>query len=140
MKQLLIIFIASVVVGFSANQLLTAQEKVVLTAPVQAVVGSTDFRVQSLELYRSHPDGGSPSTVPNGGAAIRVVFREVDAGNAFVAQGKRLHCNYNGDIAEQLLIALNKVNLSTTSLEKRVTQRCQTDGQLGAGTMSGTPQ
>jgi hypothetical protein len=38
-----------------------------------------------------------------------------------------------------LLNQLNNANLSTKSLVKRVIERLQTDGYLGAGAVSGTP-
>ena len=38
-----------------------------------------------------------------------------------------------------LLNQLNTVNLSTTSLVKRILQRLQTDGYIGAGSVTGTP-
>jgi hypothetical protein len=38
-----------------------------------------------------------------------------------------------------LLTQLNTANLSTLSLVKRILQRLQTDGYIGAGTVSGTP-
>ncbi len=41
-------------------------------------------------------------------------------------------------VATTLMVALNKANLSTKSLQKRILERLQTDGHL-AGTISGTP-
>ena len=41
--------------------------------------------------------------------------------------------------ATTLLRALNTVNLSTTSLQKRVIQRLVTDGKLPAGAVTGAP-
>ena len=125
MKKL--VLITCVVLGaLSAH----AQEKIVLTTPVQVSAGATDFRVWDLYMRRTHPDQA---------AEIRVTFREV-SGSGFVAGGRAITCHYGGVDAETLIIALNKVNLSTTSLEKRITQRCQMDGGLGAGTISGSPQ
>lgn len=107
-----------------------AQEKIVLSTPVFVSAGITEFRVWSLSLLRSHPDRQ---------AEITAVYREID-GSGFVAGGKSLECRYFGSEAEVLIIALNKANLSTISLEKRLIQRCQTDNKLGAGTIAGTPQ
>lgn len=45
---------------------------------------------------------------------------------------------YNGEIATTLMIALNKANLSTQSLQRRVLARLVNDGLL-AGTISGSP-
>lgn len=108
-----------------------AQEKIVLSAPVFSSAGVTDFRVESIYLKRD--------TAPDSPAEIRAIFREV-AGTAFVLNGRALTCRYDGSDAETLVRQLNTMNLSTISLERRVTQRCQADGKLGAGTLSGTPQ
>ena len=107
-----------------------AQEKIVLSVPVYVSPGATEFRVADLYLRRAHPERQ---------AEIIALYREV-AGSDFVLGGKSLECRYNGPDAETLLIQLNKANLSTISLEKRILQRCQADGKLGAGTISGTPQ
>jgi len=107
-----------------------AQEKVTLTTPVQTALGATDFRVWQLTLQRTHPDAP---------AAIVVVFREV-TGTTFVSRGRVIECRFDGDPADALIVTLNKINLSTTSLEKRVTQQCQMTGAIGAGTITGTPQ
>lgn len=45
---------------------------------------------------------------------------------------------YTGEIALTLMVALNKANLSTKSLHKRIIERLVTDGYL-AGTISGSP-
>jgi hypothetical protein len=37
------------------------------------------------------------------------------------------------------MIALNKVNLSTKSLHRRIIEQLQADGLLGTGTISGAP-
>lgn len=111
-----------------------AQERLVLTVPIVTTVGS-DFRLWSLTMRRTHPD------VP---ANITAIYAEVLSG-VFVAGGttagpKLLTCRYDGEEADAMVIALNKVNLTTTSLEKRVMQRCQIDKKLGAGTILGSPQ
>ena len=46
---------------------------------------------------------------------------------------------WEGSAATTLMVALNKANLSTTSLQKRVLQQAVTDGKLPAGTVTGTP-
>ena len=107
-----------------------AQEKVTLASPVFVSAGAAEFRVWDLYVRRTHPDRE---------AEVRATFREV-TGAGFVPGGRSLECRYEGEVAETLVIALNKANLSTASLEKRVTQRCQTDGKLGAGSISGVPQ
>jgi len=110
----------------------TAQEKITLSAPVYVSAGVTEFRVESLYLKRSHPDSE---------AEIRALFREVSPTTfVFVPNGKTLTCRYDGAAADTLIVQLNKTNLAIASLEKRVTQRCQTDGKLGAGTIVGSPE
>jgi hypothetical protein len=117
---------ALVLFGFGS---MGAQEKLVLTTP--AFTGSgADFRGWMLNMRRTHPDRP---------AEILAVFREV-SGTAFLAGGRQITCRYEGDPADALIVALNKVNLSTTSLEKRVMQQCQMDGKIAAGTISGTVQ
>lgn len=46
---------------------------------------------------------------------------------------------WEGAAATTLMIALNKANLSTISLQKRVLQQAVTDAKLPAGTVSGAP-
>lgn len=46
---------------------------------------------------------------------------------------------YQGDEAKNLMVALNKANLSTKSLHKRILEKLINDGHL-AGTISGTPE
>jgi len=107
-----------------------AQEKITLSTPVYQQAGVSEFRVEGLYLKRAHPDAP---------AEIRAILREV-SGTAFVEHGRVLVCRYDGAEADALIVALNKANLSTTSLEKRVLQRCQADGKLGAGTITGSVQ
>jgi hypothetical protein len=104
-------------------------ETVTLVTPVLVSPGATTFRVWALDMRRAHPDRP---------AGILVIFREADAGG-FIAGGKSWECRYEGDEADQLIVALNKVNLSTTSLEKRLMQRCQVDVKLPPGSIGGTP-
>jgi len=105
-------------------------EQVTLIAPVFVSAGASAFRVWVLTLRRSHPDRP---------AGILAIFREVDAGGAFIAGGKSIECTYEDAVAETLLAGLNVANLSVKSLERRVTERCQLDVKLGAGAISGTP-
>ena len=46
---------------------------------------------------------------------------------------------YDGAPATALMVALNKANLSTSSLHKRVLQQLVADGKLTGGTVTGTP-
>lgn len=108
----------------------SAQERIVLTNPVLASAGATEFRVWTLTLRRAHPDIM---------ALVSVAFREATA-SGFLRDGRAIECRYEGAEADALVIALNKSNLSANSLEKRIVQRCQMDGQLGAGTIAGSVQ
>lgn len=107
------------------------QERITLTTPVQVSPGATLFRVWVLDFRRGHPDRP---------AGILAIYREVDGAGAFISGGRSFECRYEGSAADTLLVALNKANLSTTSLERRVMTQCQADKQIGAGTISGVVQ
>lgn len=62
---------------------------------------------------------------------IEIVIRE-NGGS-----GHRLF-TYEGSTAVTLILALNKANLSITSLQRRILERLVADGKL-TGTVSGTP-
>lgn len=53
------------------------------------------------------------------------------------SDGNDVTVEWTGAAATTLMIALNKANLSTTSLQKRVLQQAVTDGKLTAGTVTG---
>lgn len=123
MRKILVVLVVA-----GAVAIVGAQEKVTLTSPVYVDAGASEFRVAALDLNRR-------------GSEIRAIFGEVQPGTAtFVSNGKTLLCLYSDAQADTLLIALNKANLSIKSLERRVTEQCQSDGKLGAGTISGVPQ
>lgn len=115
-----------------ASAAIYAQEKITLSSPVFVSQGATDFRVWQLVLKRA--DADDPV---NNDASIRATFREV-SGTAFITNGRTLTCSYSGQAAENKIIALNKMNFSTTTLEHVIIAQCQADGLLGAGTISGT--
>lgn len=50
----------------------------------------------------------------------------------------RKHVSYNGSEATALMVALNKANLATKSLHRRILERLQADGYV-SGTISGSP-
>ena len=52
--------------------------------------------------------------------------------------GEKPVFSYYGTTATNLMITLNKVDLSTKSLQKRIFERLITDGKI-AGTISGVP-
>jgi len=53
--------------------------------------------------------------------------------------GKALNITYTGAEATLLMNQLNKANLSTTSLIKRIFNQLAADAKLPAGTVTGTP-
>lgn len=114
-----------------ASAAIYAQEKIILSSPVFVSQGATDFRVWQLVLKRA--DADDPV---NNDASIRATFREV-SGTTFIANGHTLTCSYSGQAAENKIVALDKMNFSTTTLEHVIIAQCQSDGQLGAGTISG---
>lgn len=52
---------------------------------------------------------------------------------------QRVNAEYAGPTATTLMNQLNTVNLSTTSLHRRILERLVADGKLPAGTVTGTP-
>ena len=105
---------------------LTAQEQIDLTTAVQIDAGAQNFRVARVLLDWE-------------GATIAVKLREA-SGGVFVEDGKIIEIYWEGSEATTLMIQLNKVDLSVKSLHKRIIEQAQTDGKLGTGTISGTPQ
>lgn len=55
------------------------------------------------------------------------------------SNGDKLAFVYSGSQATTLMIALNKANLTTTSLQARILNQLVNDGKLTAGTITGTP-
>lgn len=107
---------------------LLAQEKVTLNAPVGASAGVADFRPGDIHLSLIRK-------------SLEVVFYEVDNTGAFVLEGKQVVCVWTQtDGSVGLLQLLTKANLAANSLQKRIMQRAQTRGCLGAGAISGTPE
>ena len=112
-------------VGFSA--LTPAQEVVTLSAPVIATATSTVMRPARVEF-----------NVLLG--TVQITAYPWVAG-AFVTTGPPLNVTYNGSTnptGAALIVSLNKANLSTTSLEKRILNQLIASGFL-AGSVSGTP-
>lgn len=81
-----------------------------------------------------------PPTITN----YRVVLLELNWKAAFIGiglegpNGEPLRHSYTGATATNFMIALNKANLSTTSLQKRILTQLLADGVL-VGSVSGTP-
>lgn len=78
-------------------------------------------------------------------SAYRVIGLNLDWEGATVtvylkctSTGQQLTFTYRGTVATNLMITLNKANLSTNSLQKRILEYLVTDGKL-TGTVSGSP-
>lgn len=78
----------------------------------------TDYRVDKLKL-----DWGE--------AKILVVLKDT--------QGDSITVGYTGAEATTLMTQLNKADLSTNSLHKRILERLVTDGKISGGSVTGSP-
>ena len=92
-------------------------EKLGLVVPI-VPPAVTDYEVGLLSLDRLR----------------QIVYIEVYANTATVVAVK-----YTGAVAGTMIQQLNKANLSTKSLERRIIERLQLDGYLPAGTINGFP-
>lgn len=94
-------------------------ETIQLATPITPVSPTTStYRVRSLMLDWD-------------GARIVVVLSDNNG-----VQSSR---QYEGAEATALMVALNKANLTTNSLHKRVLNQLASDGKLPAGSVTGTP-
>lgn len=96
-------------------------EQIDYGAPLQANSGSTFLKAQELELSLEK-------------GTIRVVF--------IGANGVRIVCFWrdsDGEGATTKIVALNKANLSTKSLLRRLIEQAVADGKIPTGTISGLP-
>jgi len=91
-----------------------------LTTPIPAVGGTSFWRVQHITL---HYDGDD--------SYIKI--------GLVGENSERKSVGYTGDEAAVLIRQLNTANLSVNSLHKRVMGKITTDGLIGAGSVSGTP-
>jgi hypothetical protein len=98
-------------------------EQVTLDAPL--VPAKTVFRIALLALDWQN-------------AHIQVVVQEWDT--VTLKYGSQVTvAHYTGAQATNLMIALNKANLTTQSLHQRVIAQLLADGKIPSGTQSGTP-
>jgi hypothetical protein len=73
-------------------------------------------------------------------ASLLLDFRNKHLGLTLVDQtGHARQVSYEGPDALTLMKALNKANLSTQSLHRRILERLALDGLLPPGTVSGAP-
>jgi len=115
-----------VLIAFLIVTPVPAQESVVLDNPAAVDPGATTFRPFMIHI----------ELLP--GPRIIVGLQEWSAG--FVDGGKNITCTWTGTEAHSLIVALNKANLSSNSLEKRIMTQAQASGCLGAGTITGAPE
>ena len=95
-----------------------APEKITLDTAIMQSAGSKDFVVQDIHLDWRHN-------------IIRIRIGETGE------FGRSLEIvEYTGQTARDMMIALNKANMSTKSLNKRIMERLQVDGYLGSGTIN----
>jgi hypothetical protein len=92
-------------------------ETLVLTTAEIVSRTTTDYRVVGLLLAREQ-------------ALILVHVRGTN--------GERKEFRYDGTVAINLMIALNKADLSVKSLERRILERLSADGKL-VGAVTGSP-
>lgn len=103
--------------AFSAGVGLAAQERLALTTPIPLPVQVTGYSVNAV-LLKWAP---TPQIV--------ITLRADD--------GTTLDAVYEGATATTLMVALNKANLSTRSLNQRIFDRLIADGKI-VGTVAGT--
>ncbi len=105
-----------IILSFSTSSM--AGERVDLSAPDQATIGTLTYTIARLVLDREHG---------------RIVIVLVGDNNE-----KKEIVFGDVDNARAMMRALNKADLSTKSLQRRIMERLIADGHL-AGTISGTP-
>lgn len=86
----------------------------------------------------------TPETIPQIVTTdYRVVYLQLDFENLLIVihvrgtNGERKEFRYDGSVARDLMIALNKANLSVKSLQRRILERLSLDGLL-VGAVTGT--
>lgn len=101
-------------------------ERLDIAVPIPA---TTCWRVKDINLSLGISATGGNFTVDPAQAIVEVVL----VGD----NGKRLEHRFTGQAAHNDIIALNKVNLSTKSLQKRILEKLVADGLID-GTISGS--
>jgi hypothetical protein len=91
-------------------------ETIALAAPIQAKSGTSTLNLASLVINAE-------------ASFIEAHFRGTNGELEIV----------RWDNARDIILALNKANLTTKSLERRVMERAINDGKIPAATISGTP-
>jgi hypothetical protein len=91
-----------------------------LTTPIAATGGTSFWKVRLLTMFYD----GDESYIKVGLAG---------------ENGEQKSVGYTGSEAETLIRALNKADLSTKSLHRRILEKLADDDKIGPGTQSGTP-
>ena len=84
-------------------------------------------------------------TVPKSVTTYKVNEIQINRKSQFInvevedSIGNIIRASYGGSQAMALIVALNKANLSTSSLEKRILLQLVTDGYLPTGNVTGVP-
>lgn len=107
-----------------------ADERLTLETPIAKATVAWRVRTLTLERGLQHDAEGEVVNDPTG-SFIEVLLIGED--------GERKQHRWRGADADAMIVALNKANLSTTSLTKRIFNRLIADGVI-AGTVAGTPE
>lgn len=91
---------------------------------------TSSWRVRSLTLTRGLFSSGGSITLDSSKSSIQVTL--------IGENGKTFEYAWTGSLADADIVSLNKVNLSTTSLNRRIINKLIADGVI-VGTASGTP-
>lgn len=98
----------------------SAEEKISLSSPFQPDTRTaSDFNVCGINMENE------PGNIPL--VSVRLCAGDI-----------RRNFHWTGDTARTMMIALNKANLSSNSLHKRILDRLVQEGRLD-GSVSGTP-
>jgi hypothetical protein len=97
---------------------------------LSSALTTTAWRVRGLSLIRGYASAAGSVTLNTANSLIQV--------SLIGEHGRTLEHSWQGALADADIVALNKVNLTTNSLHKRILQKLITDGVI-AGTISGTP-
>ena len=109
-------------------------KRIIVILAIVLSLSSISYGAEQLDL--------TPAIVCN---AYRVTQLYLDWTNQIInisltciQTGEVKQFSYTGGAAQTLMIGLNKANLSTNSLQKRIMDKLVSDGKLG-GTVSGSP-
>ncbi len=91
------------------------------------------------QLDLASPEQDTPGTVTWKPILLHLDWEQATIKAGFRGDnGEYTSIDYNGTEATNLMVALNKADLTVKSLHRRVMEKAITDGKL-SGTISGTP-